>query len=90
MSTITFKSTSIEGRGGDDYTVKGEVTLLGVTKEIDVAMTITGTGTGRNDAQLIGALAEFSINRSDFGMTYGLQNISDQVDLTVSIEAIKD
>lgn len=90
MPTITFESTAIEAVGGDVYNLKGNVTLLGETRPIEATMTITGTGTGRNDVPLIGALAEFSIKRSEFGMTYGLQDIGDEIHLTVSIEGIQE
>lgn len=89
MPTITFQSSTIESAGDDAYTVRGDMTLLGETRPVEASMTITGTGTSRSGAPLIGALAEFSINRTDFGMDYMLDGLSDEVHLIVSIEAVK-
>lgn len=79
----TFVSTGITKKG-DNYTVSGDLTLHGVTKNISfpAAMALNG------DA--LTATAEFSINRNDFGIVYpGKPDdlIRDGVLLKLNIEA---
>ena len=58
-----FETTSISGTG-DNATVKGNLTLHGVTKEISFPAKIEV----KDDAVTV--KAEFSINRQDFGIKY--------------------
>ena len=61
--TATFRSTEIK-KDGDGHTISGELTLHGVTKRISFPATIGVTDGG------VGANAEFSINRHDYGISY--------------------
>ncbi len=65
----TFKSTSVEATGETDvWKVKGELSLHGVTKEIEAMVRKVGEGEFRGTKRL-GLEAVFQIKRSDFGMT---------------------
>lgn len=61
---ITFRSTEVKGKpaGANEYDLKigGELTLLGVTRHIEIPTHLSISG---NDLRVRG---EFSINRSDF------------------------
>ncbi len=89
---ITFKSTKAGMKEGkeDVLEVTGDLELLGVKKSITVDVEITGRGKGRQGEALIGFQSVFTINRSEFGMTYGAGSVSDDVQLTVSIEATQE
>jgi len=67
--------------------VTGYLELLVVKKAITVDVEITGRGKGRQGEALIGFQSVFTIHRSEFRMTYGADSFSDDVQLTVSIEA---
>src|SRR5690606_22095040 len=41
--TMTFKSNAIEAAGNNVYTLKGDLTLLGITKPVAMTMTYRGT-----------------------------------------------
>ena len=86
---ITFKSTKvIEKEGEEDILeVTGDLELHGVKKSITVDAKITGRAEDREGASLIGYESIFTIKRSEFGMTYGLESVSDEIQLIVSIEA---
>ena len=86
---ITFKSTKvIEKEGEEDMLeVTGDLELHGVKKSITVDVEITGRAKGREGESLIGFESIFTIKRSEFGMTYGIGPISDEIRLIVSIEA---
>ena len=86
---ITFKSTKVDMKEGkeDVLEVTGDLELLGVKKSITVDVEITGRGKGRQGESLIGFESVFTINRGEFGMTYGVGSVSDDIRLIVTIEA---
>jgi len=92
--TITFKSTSIEPTDADDgmgkYTVTGELTMLGTTKPVTAGLDFVGRGEMRG-TERVGVEAVFTIQRSAFGMTYGVEQgtIGDDVTLMVALEGYR-
>ena len=82
--TINFKSTKWEKEGDGSYKVTGDLTLLGETKSITAKAEHVETN---EDGTLIGFEAAFTIDRTDFGMTYGAGGIGSEVSIIVSIEA---
>lgn len=78
---ITFSSTRIEKRG-DNYVCSGNLTMRGVTKEVEIPFTITGKITDPWGNTRIGIEAGFTINRQDFGITWS--KIMDNGGLVVS------
>ena len=87
---ITFKSTEVKAYADqkDVLEVTGDLELHGVKKSITVDVEITGRAEGKNGESLIGFESTFTIKRSEFGMTYGMGPVSDDIRLTVSIEAV--
>jgi len=69
----TFISKSMEEKDGK-LIATGDFTLRGVSKEIEVPFTITGFTKSKNEEGVmrvkIGASAEFTINRLDFGIKW--------------------
>lgn len=61
----------------EEFVVTGELTMHGKKKEISFPAKITNT------AGAAGLEAEFSINRSDWGITYGAGKVDEAVKLTV-------
>ena len=88
---ITFKSTGIEKTGEFTGIITGELTLLGVTKEVKLDATYNGTGNapwfGTRD--LIGFSATGTLTRSDFGMTALVPNIGDEVEIIIEAEFLE-
>jgi len=89
---IVFKSTSVEQTGEFTGIITGDLTLLGVTKEVKLNATYNGTGNapwfGTRD--LIGFSATGSLKRSDFGMTALLPNIGDEVEIIIEAEFLEE
>lgn len=87
---ITFKSTEVSEKEGqeDVLEVTGDLELHGVKKSITVDAKITGRAKGKDGESLIGFESTFTIKRSEFGMTYGMGGISDDIRITVSVEAV--
>lgn len=86
---ITFKSTKVSAKEGEEdvLEVTGDLELHGVKKSITVDVEITGRAEGKDSESLIGFESIFTIKRSEFGMTYGMGPVSDDIRLIVSIEA---
>jgi polyisoprenoid-binding protein YceI len=69
--TITFRSTGAEPTGDDELSVKGDLTIHGVTKP--VVLKVEGPSAEGKDPwgnARIGASATTKIKRSDFGLTW--------------------
>ena len=88
---ITFKSTEVKAKEDkkDVLEVTGDLELHGVKKSITVEVEITGRAKGREGESLIGFESTFTIKRSEFGMTYNMDGISDDIRITVSVEAAR-
>ncbi|HLT14743.1 MAG TPA: YceI family protein [Marinobacter sp.] len=89
---ITFVVTGFERTGDSTGVVTGDLTLLGQTNPVDVDVTLNKAADypiGHEDYTL-GISASAVINRSDWGMTYGLdQNlVGDEVKLRFGFEAV--
>ena len=87
---ITFTSTSVTYRG-EGATVTGDLTIKGVTRSVTLEVPRINCGTHPfNKKQVCGFDATTRFKRSDFGMTYGLPGIGDEVSLEIEVEAFKD
>ncbi len=86
---ITFKSTSVKAAGKDKLTVVGDLTIKGITKPVTLAVTINKTGMQpMAKREAAGFDATTTIKRSDFGVGKYAPNVSDEVKLTITTEAI--
>lgn len=66
---IEFKSTSVE-KDGDDYTVKGDLTVKGTTKPVKLTAEFGGIATDPWGNTKAGFTLNGKINRSEFGLTW--------------------
>jgi polyisoprenoid-binding protein YceI len=87
--TVQFTSSSLTKVDASHAKVNGQLTLLGVTKSVQLDVTLLGTGTGMMGDRRVGFEAHTSINRSDFGMKSFLPAIGDKVDITIDAEFSK-
>jgi polyisoprenoid-binding protein YceI len=87
--TITFKSKEVKSAGENKFDVTGDLTLHGVTKTITVPVTKTGEADTKMMGYRTGWEAQTVLKRSEYGMN-GLQGpVGDDVQLTISFEAVK-
>ncbi|MEL7473522.1 MAG: YceI family protein [Planctomycetota bacterium] len=85
----TFESTSISKAGDDEFAVKGDMTIRGVTKPIEFTATWTGEGDqGPRFGYRSGWETEVTISRSEFGITYSPDTLGDEVKLVIAVEGI--
>lgn len=86
---VTFKSTSVKAAGKGKLTVVGNLTIKGITKPVTLAVTINKVGVQpMANREAAGFNATTTIKRSDFGVGKYAPNVSDDVKLTITTEAI--
>jgi polyisoprenoid-binding protein YceI len=87
--TVTFKSTSVKAAGKGKLTVIGNLTIKDITKPVTLAVTINKIGEQPMAKRAAaGFNATTTIKRSDFGVGKYAPNVSDEVKLTITTEAI--
>ena len=89
--SISFKSTKVKFDGDKPVAVDGNLTIKGVTKP--VTLTVTNFHAMphpmlKKDA--IGANAVTKVKRSDFNMGKFVPYVSDEVSLSIAVEAVKE
>lgn len=83
----TFKSTKIAFKGENPATITGDLTIKGITKP--VTLEVTGFKCGPHPmlkAPACGGNASAKIKRSDFGMSYALPAVPDEITLEIEVE----
>ncbi|MBF0187670.1 MAG: YceI family protein [Magnetococcales bacterium] len=86
--TATFKSTGFtpKGNGG---TLKGKLTLHGVTKSVMIPVTAIGAGKDPWGGYRSGWKGELTLKRADYGISYNLGPAAESVTLGLFIEGIR-
>lgn len=90
FSEVVFESKSVKaGKKKDQYEVEGTLTLRGVTKPLTITVEKTGLGEGRRGGKIAGFHTSFTIDRTEFGVSYAPDGsgVGREVELTISIEA---
>jgi polyisoprenoid-binding protein YceI len=94
--TMTFKSRKIEAAGPGKWTVVGDLTLHGVTREVTLA--VEGPTAPIKDPYgntRAGASATTKISRKAFGLTWnkmietGGAMVGDEVSVSIDVEAVR-
>lgn len=86
--TMTFKSTKAEKGSDGMWSVTGDLTMHGVTKSVTAKVECTGRAK-MGPSERIGFEATFTVDRSEFGMSYGIDKgaIGKSVRVIVGMEA---
>lgn len=86
---ITFKSTSVKSAGKDKLAVTGDLTIKGITRSVTLDVTINKLGMQpMAKREAAGFEATTTIKRSDFGVGKYAPNVSDEVKISITTEAI--
>ena len=92
---MNFKSTRVERKGKDNYVLHGDLTLKGVTKPVALPFTITGAIKDPRGNTRFGISAQTTLNRRDFGITWGKAleggglDLGNEVTVNLQLEAVK-
>ena len=93
--TMTYRMKSYK-KTGDTFTAVGDLTLLGITKEITLVGTMNGVAKDPWGNTRAGFTGEGTINRKDYGMKFSgtLDNggllVGDEVKIKLEMEVIKE
>lgn len=91
---ISFNGTLIN-KGGDDYSLKGDLTVKDVTKPFEFAVEHGGNMTDLYGNNKSGFEISGKLNRKDFGLTWGAVTeaggvvIGDEIKLIANIQVVK-
>jgi polyisoprenoid-binding protein YceI len=89
--TVTFKSTGIQVTGENTANITGDLTMRGVTRPVTLAVTHNKSGKfPMNERMETGFSATTMLKRSEFGMTYGLPMVPDEVKIILEVEAYRE
>lgn len=86
---ITYESREVIFHDEDSATVLGELTLLGETRPVSLAVSAINCGENpMSGAATCGFNAYATINRSDFGMDYAVPAVGDQINIRIEAEGV--
>jgi polyisoprenoid-binding protein YceI len=89
---ITFVMTDAVAESDTTGKVMGDLTLRGVTNPVTLDVTLNKIGPYPwGDNYVVGVTAETTIRRSEWGMTYAVDNglVGDEVPIVIELEAIR-
>lgn len=81
---MTFKSTSFDGKE-----LKGDLTIHGVTKPVSFDVVKVGEGKDPWGGYRAGFNAATTIKRSEFGISYFIPGVTDETELEIFVEGIR-
>jgi len=96
--TVTFRSREVRGARLEDgarFTVTGDLTIRGVTREVTLDATYEGSGRDPWGGQRVSFSAETKIDRRDFGLTWnaaletGGVLVSNDIKVKLDVQAVK-
>lgn len=88
FSEIKFVSTEVKKTGNHSGIIKGDLTLLGVTKPIELNVNFNGAYAKKPHSEVpaLGFSATTKFKRSDFGMNAYIPSVGDEVDVILELE----
>ncbi len=93
--TLSFKSAGAGAVRGNRFTLRGDLTMHGVTRPVELEAEFMGEQTDPWGGRRIAFEAHTRVNRRDFGLTWGVVLeaggllVADEVDITLEIEAVQ-
>lgn len=93
--TITFKSKRLQGDPTGEFTLTGDLTIHGVTREVTLNVTAEGRGNDPWGNERLGFSATGKIDRREFGLTWqqaleaGGIAVGHDIKLAIDVELVK-
>jgi polyisoprenoid-binding protein YceI len=91
---IAFESRRVSG-SREHFTVTGDLTIRGQTREVTLDVTFNGVGTNPLGLAVAGFTAETHINRKDFGLNWNMALeaggflVGDDIRIDIELEAVR-
>jgi polyisoprenoid-binding protein YceI len=90
---LTFRSKAIEPLDEDTFRVIGDLSINGVTNEVELTAELGGIETGREGEERISLEVTGQVSRKAFAMTFlsalGSAAVADKVKIVIDVEAVK-
>lgn len=86
---MKFKATSVKPAGNDRFRVEGKMTIRGKSKNISLELIKIGEGKDPWGGYRLGFESTFTVKREDFGLDFMPGGIGSEVEIYVSLEALK-
>lgn len=90
LDTDKYPTASFQSTGFDGATLKGDLTLHGVTAPISIAVTKVGEGKDPWGGYRAGFTGTYNLKRADFDISYNLGPAAEVVEMQFNIEGIKN
>lgn len=84
---MRFTSERVEVVSENRYTVHGQFTMLGQTHPLAFDVVMNQAGQGRGGAPMAGFSATGTIDRTQYGMSYGAPMVGAEVEFRIEVEA---
>ncbi len=94
-SKITFKSTSFKKVKGNNYILKGNITMRGITKSITLDVKYGGIAKDGYGNTKAGFIFKGQLNRINFGIAWNAKTeqggltVGEEIDLVIKLEFVK-
>jgi polyisoprenoid-binding protein YceI len=85
--TIKFISTRVDGTDPNHFTITGNLTMHAQTHPVVLNARVVGSGKSPRGRSIIAYAATATIDRTEWGMTYGPLIVGNNVDLSINAEA---
>ncbi|NMO56785.1 YceI family protein [Actinoplanes sp. TBRC 11911] len=70
--TMEFRSTGIKEHAGAEFVLDGELTIKGITKQVELTVEFEGAATHPSGKPVFGFSAHTEIDREDWGLTWNM------------------
>lgn len=93
---LTFSTTAVDRRGEDEYRVRGDLTIHGVTRPVELEVDHLGRARDPWGNERIAFQAKTTFNRIDFGLKWnqaletGGLLVGEKVEISLDVEAVKE
>ncbi|MGB8965499.1 MAG: YceI family protein [Candidatus Cybelea sp.] len=84
---MRFVSTKIEGTDPKHFTVTGDFTMHGQTHPVVLNAQVVASGKSPRGRSIIAYAATATVDRTQWGMSYGTVVVGNNVDLSLNVEA---
>jgi polyisoprenoid-binding protein YceI len=84
---MSFTSTNITGTDAKHFTIEGDLTMHGQTHPVTLIAEVVGAGKSPRGRDIIAYAATATIDRTQWGMTYGPMIVGNSIDISLNIEA---
>jgi polyisoprenoid-binding protein YceI len=85
--TIKFISTRVDGTDPNHFAITGNLTMHGQTHSVVLNASVVGSGKSPRGHSIIAYAATATIDRTEWGMTYGPLIVGNNIDLSINAEA---